>query len=79
MRLFSAMVNPSSLLLQFERRYAREAWQGESFSDALLRFEALWSYARHLNPALGRDWAEDLASDRAIARAVNGLPPISDS
>jgi hypothetical protein len=73
------VINPSPRLDQFERLYAREAWRNESFPAALERFAALWVHARRLNPDLGRDWAYDLSSDRAVARAVNGLPPVTPS
>ena len=63
------------MLRRFEARYDREAWQVESLGVALRRFAALWVHARYLNPELGADWAADLAAARAIARAVNGLPP----
>ena len=35
---------------------------------------ALWAEARALGAATGDDWEQDLAADRAVARAVNGLP-----
>lgn len=73
---FSTMLNPSPMFRQFERRYDREALRGDSYPAALSRFAALWAHARNLNPDLGLEWAQDLASDRAIARAVNGLPPL---
>lgn len=69
------MLNPSPMLRRFEARYDREAQQADSPEDALRRFAALWAHARFLNPELGADWAADLAGDRAIARALNGLPP----
>ncbi|HEX9755971.1 MAG TPA: hypothetical protein VGA42_09710 [Gemmatimonadales bacterium] len=69
------MINPSPTLTRFEARYDREAWRGDTFEAALRRFAALWNHARLVNPELGADWADDLAADRAIARAVNGLPP----
>ncbi len=71
------MINPSPMLIEFERRYDREALRGDSFPAALSRFAALWAHARQLNPDLGLEWARDLASDREIARAVNGLSPLS--
>ncbi|MGQ0702310.1 MAG: hypothetical protein ACT4PM_04165 [Gemmatimonadales bacterium] len=71
------MINASPTLHRFEARYARETGRTDSFDRALQRFAALWVHAQTLNPELGADWAEDLAADRAIARAVNGLPPVS--
>lgn len=45
------------------------------FAEALARFEALWRLARAIDPRAGEDWRDDLDAARAIARAVNGLPP----
>lgn len=70
------MLNPSPMLRRFEARYDRMAWQADSPDAILRRFAALWVHARRLHPELGTDWAADLAADRAIARAVNGLPPL---
>jgi len=69
------MIESSRPLDDFEADYERTAYADLSYADALARFAALWSEARALNPSLGDDWAEDLAPDLAIARAVNGLPP----
>jgi hypothetical protein len=69
------MIESSRPLDEFEAEYERTAFAGLSYADALARFAALWSEARALTPSLGDDWAEDLAADLAIARAVNGLPP----
>jgi hypothetical protein len=63
------------MLRRFEARYDRETRQADSPESALRRFAALWAHARLLNPGLGTDWEADLAADRAIARAVNGLSP----
>ncbi len=68
------MINPTPALRRLEAEYARNT-DGIPFPEALQRFAALGGYARRLNPAIGADWVEDLAADRAIARAVNGLPP----
>ena len=69
------MINASPALRRFEARYAREAGRGVSFDEALRRFAALWAHARMLNPAIGTDWLEDLAADRAIARGSAWPPP----
>lgn len=58
-----------------ERRYEREALRDLEYPDALRRFTALWAEALLLNPEIGADWLEDLESDLAVARALNGLPP----
>ncbi len=70
------MVRASPLLARFEDRYARDAYRGVSYHDALELYVALWAEARQLNPALGANWQEDLAADLAVARAANGLPPL---
>ena len=60
---------------EFEADYQRTAYADLTFEQALGRFAALWAEARALHPALGDDWADDLAPDLAVARAVNGLAP----
>ena len=69
------MIRPTALLADLEARYGREAFRDLSYEEALGRITALWVEARVLNPDLGRDWQEDLASTLAVARAVNGLSP----
>ena len=69
------MIESSGQLDAFEAAYQRTAYAGLSYQEALALFAALWAEARALNPSLGDDWAEDLAPDLAVARAVNGLPP----
>ena len=69
------MIESSRPLDAFEADYQRTAFAELSYADALERFAALWAEARALHPSLGDDWAEDLAPDLAVARAVNGLPP----
>lgn len=71
------MIESSRPLDDFEADYQRTAYAGLSYQEALALFGALWAEARALNPALGDDWAVDLAPDLAVARAVNGLPPAS--
>lgn len=69
------MINPTPRLAEFEARYGRDAYRQLSYRTALNLFAALWAEAQVLDPAFGTDWREDLAADRAVARAVNGLPP----
>ena len=69
------MIVFSRRLVELEARYQREAFRGLSYEEALARFAALWAEACALNPELGADWREDLESDLAVARALNGLPP----
>jgi hypothetical protein len=69
------MIESSRPLDEFEAEYQRTAFADLRYADALARFAAPWSEARALNPSLGDDWADDLAPDLAVARAVNGLPP----
>jgi hypothetical protein len=73
--IFPPVIKPSALLLDFEARYAREAWRGLSYPAALALFTGLWTEAQLLNPGAGDDWERGLAADLAVARAVNGLPP----
>lgn len=70
-----SMIHSSRRLAEFEARYGREAFRDMPYSAALELFGALWAEARALNPDFGVDWLDDLAADRAVARAVNGLPP----
>lgn len=70
------MIEETKRLQEFEASYQREAFAGLTYDIALARFAAMWDHARQLNPDLGADWEADLVSDLAIARAVNGLPPI---
>jgi hypothetical protein len=70
------MINPTTRWVELEARYGREAYRNLSYQAALELFAALWAEARALGAgAGGGDWEEDLAADRAVARAVNGLPP----
>jgi hypothetical protein len=69
------MLRRPERLDQIDRRHEREVYHGLTFEEALERFAALWVHARRLRPDLGSDWRDDLDSDIAIARAVNGLPP----
>jgi hypothetical protein len=71
------MIESSRPLDDFEAEYQRTAYAGLSYQEALALFGALWTEARALNPAWGsgEDWLEDIESDIAVARAVNGLPP----
>lgn len=69
------MVRASDCLAEFEAQYQREAFKDLTYEQALEQFTALWNEARALRPDLGQDWLEDLETDFAVARAVNGLPP----
>lgn len=71
------MIRPGGRLAALEARYGREAFRNLSYAEALETFAALWAEACALSPQTraGADWRDDLASDLAIARAVNGLPP----
>jgi len=71
------VINPSALLREFETRYARESYRGLSYLAALDLYTGLWVEARLLNPGAGHDWERNLATDFAVARAINGLPPHS--
>jgi hypothetical protein len=71
------MIRPSPEVSELEARYQREVLAGLSYVEALDRFAALWAEARVLHPELGVDWRADLEADLAVARAVNGLPPVS--
>lgn len=69
------MINATQQLRELESRYGREAFRDFPYAAALDLFTALWVEARALDAAFGSDWQEDLAADRAVARALNGLPP----
>lgn len=61
---------------ELEARDQREAYGNLTYAEALGRFASLWAEACALNPDIGLDWREDLASDFAVARAINGYPPV---
>ena len=69
------MINATRRLLELEARYGREAFRDFPYRAALDLFAALWAEARALDSGVGSDWLEDLDADRAVARALNGLPP----
>jgi hypothetical protein len=69
------MINATHRLRELEARYGREAFRDFPYAAALDLFAALWVEARAVDSAFGNDWLEDLAADRAVARALNGLPP----
>lgn len=71
------MIVSSRRLAEFEAGYQRAAFAELSYTEALARFEALWTEARLVRPDLGDDWQVDLEPDFAVARAINGLPPAS--
>jgi hypothetical protein len=70
------MLHRTARLVQFEVDYARRRFHTMSFEEALALFEGLWAEARALNPDFPTDWRDDLEPDFAIARALNGLPPV---
>ncbi|MFN2399796.1 MAG: hypothetical protein ABR543_14345 [Gemmatimonadaceae bacterium] len=70
------MIRRTRRLDELEANYEREAFSSLSYEAALQRFAAMWAEARALNPDIGADWLEDLESDFAVARALNGLPPL---
>ena len=70
-----SMIEPTPELDDLERRWMRDWLAGMTYSEALAIFESLWQEARTLNPDFPGDWQDDIASDLAIARALNGLPP----
>jgi hypothetical protein len=69
------MVVETPLLRRFEAEYQRTAYRQLSVPDALALYQRLLDEARALDPAFGLDWRADLASDLAVARAVNGRSP----
>lgn len=71
------MIHDWAQLEALQRRYERESMHDLDYPAALRRFAALWAEALLLNPDIGADWRDDLESDLAVARALNGLPPES--
>ena len=69
------MIRPGRALSELEGREQREAYRNLTYTEALSRFASLRAEARALNPDIGRDWREDLASDLAVALAINGRSP----
>lgn len=69
------MIGDAGQLHRFEAEYQRTAYREMSLPDALALYQRLLGEARALDPAFGLDWQADLASDLAIARAINGLSP----
>jgi hypothetical protein len=69
------MIRHTRSLEDIQRRYAREVLARRTYPEAVAVFEALWRQALLLNPEFPGDWHEDIASDLAVARAVNGLAP----
>ena len=70
------MIRPSPELARLEREDARRRGRTTTHAHAMEIFEALWAEAVALNPDLpSPDREADLASDLAVARAINGLPP----
>lgn len=71
------MLRNPDRMRRFEGDEGRRAYRDLSYLDALAIFEALLEEARALRPDFGEDWEEDLAPDLAVARALNGLPPVA--
>lgn len=71
------MLRPSPKLDAVHHRHTRERLGERTYLEALEVFAALWREALDLHPEFPGDWRDDLSPDLAIARAVNGLPPIS--
>lgn len=69
------MIAQTEQLRALDLRWERRAYYDMSFHEALARFTALWTEARVLREDPGTQWRVDLASDLAIARAVNDPPP----
>jgi hypothetical protein len=70
----SVIADPSAVA-DLEAGLARTAATQMTFAQALAWFEGALVEVRALCPGFDADWMEDLESDFAIARAVNGLPP----
>ena len=71
------MIKSPQLVQELNRRYEREALADLSYEAALRRFSALWEEARELGVVDTEDWLTDLKPDLAIARILNGLPPVA--
>jgi hypothetical protein len=63
-------------LKDLEDRLAGDAGAAMTFAQALAWYEGALVEVRALRPDFDTDWIEDLESDLAVARAVNGLPPV---
>jgi hypothetical protein len=63
-------------LREIDLRREREAYGDLSFREALEIYTRLWRRALELHPDPIAGWREDMASDFAIARAINGLSPL---
>jgi hypothetical protein len=70
------MIKSPHLLQELDRRYERERLADLTYEAALQRFAALWAEARELGVIDNEDWLTDLEPDLAIARVLNGLPPV---
>ncbi len=70
------MIKSPQLVHDLNRRPEREALADLSYEAALQKFSALWEVALELGVIDTEDWLTDLKPDLAIARVLNGLPPI---
>ncbi|MFQ5703312.1 MAG: hypothetical protein ACE5HT_04745 [Gemmatimonadales bacterium] len=71
------MIRSSRRLEELERRHQSEALERLTYAEALETFTALWVEARALGASGRNDWKAELDSSLAVARAVNGLSPIT--
>jgi hypothetical protein len=69
------MIRAGRVLSELEEWEQREAYRDVTYTEALGRIASLWAEACALNPDIGEDWREDIASNLAVARAINGLSP----
>jgi hypothetical protein len=70
------MLRTTPELERLERDDLRARTLDGDYASALEVFSAMWRHAAALNPAPSDDWKADLAPDLAVARAINGLPPL---
>ena len=69
------MLRPTETLRALDAEYERDFTFARSYREALAVFVALRAEAGALNPESSEDWQDGLATTRAVARAVNGVPP----
>ena len=63
-------------LRNIDREFSRTRLARLTYHDALAIFAGLWREAEALGAHID-DWRSDIEPDLAVARAVNGLPPIA--
>ena len=69
------MIKSPARVREIEADWNRETYVSMEYPEALKRFAVLWHQARLLNPQIGQSWEEDIQTDIALARILNGLPP----